>query len=770
MPITLRSGPGLGALAVLALASTCGRSAEMTWQVGLGRRVITPQTPVWLAGYGTQRVPDGRIHDLWVKVLALQDPQGKRVVLATTDHMGMSKTIYERLFAKVQARFGLGRAEFMLTFSHNHCGPILEDDLVDYYPLDEEQTRLVHEYSLWMEDEIVAAVAEALDGLRPARLYQGEGLCTFAVNRRENTEDEVPVLRAEGKPLKGAVDHYVPVLAVRGDDEQLLAVLFGYACHPTTLSFNTWCGDYPGFAQVDLEAAHPGTSALFFNACGADQNPIPRRKLELAEQYGTMLAESVEAVLAGPMQPVSSGLRTAFEFVDLDYDELVTRETLLPVAQGPSELHARWANRLLKLLDEGAVFPTSYPYPVQAWQIGDELLFIGLGGEAVVDYSLRLKREFGPGTWVCGYANDMAAYIPSRRVWEEGGYEGGPHLDEYGRPAWRWAGDVEDRIASTVHRVVGEVSPTPKWVQVTDHAAWAPRDSCGEVTLDGRMWLLGGWFDSHSIGPRDVWSSANGRDWTRATDTAGWRHADLPTTVVHDGRMWFMGGWYAGRLPEASASSEVWVSADGAGWECVTESAGWSPRLGAAGVEFQGKLWVLGGIERYFDGNASHLRNDVWCSADGRDWRQATPAAPWAPRAYHAAAVFNERLWVFGGGNYLPEYVGYNDVWSSPDGVHWEQAAEHAPWAPRIWFSTAVYRNRLWVLGGWSNDPSRNWNDVWHTADGVHWQQLVTPTIWSERHEHSAYLHDDRLWVVGGNAWPLVNDVWSLHLPKDWAP
>ena len=57
-----------------------------------------------------------------------------------------------------------------------------------------------------------------------------------------------------------------------------------------------------------------------------------------------------------------------------------------------------------------------------------------------MDYSLRFKREFGPKTWVCGYANDMAAYISSRRVWEVGGYEGGPHLDEYGRPAWRWCG------------------------------------------------------------------------------------------------------------------------------------------------------------------------------------------------------------------------------------------------------------------------------------------------------------------------------------------
>ncbi len=393
-----------------------------------------------------------------MKVLALKSPDGAHAVMATTDHMGMSRTIYDSIYAEVHARFGLARSEFMLTFSHNHCGPCLRDDLVDYYPSDDEQRRLVGEYTDWMERQVVEAVGEALGTLRPAQLSVAEGRCTFAVNRRENSEDEVPQLRAEGKPLRGAVDHYVPVLAARGEGGELLAVLFGYACHPTTLSFTYWCGDYPGFAQIALEDAHPGAAAMFFNACGGDQNPIPRRELELAEQYGGMLSDAVEQVLAGEMRPVSAGLATAFEFVDLAYEEVVTRETLLPIAGGDArDLHVRWARRMLALLDEGAVFPTSYEYPVQAWRIADELLLIAIGGEAVVDYSLRFKREFGPGTWVCGYANDMAAYIPSRRVWEEGGYEGGPHLDEYGRPAWRWAGDVEDRIAAATHRVVRRV-------------------------------------------------------------------------------------------------------------------------------------------------------------------------------------------------------------------------------------------------------------------------------------------------------------------------
>ncbi|MCX7427996.1 MAG: neutral/alkaline non-lysosomal ceramidase N-terminal domain-containing protein [Planctomycetia bacterium] len=445
----------LMAVALVSATFAAGADApDINWQAGIGRRVITPQTPVWLAGYGSKRAPDGKIHDLWVKVLALRAADGKTVVMATTDHMGMSKTIYESVFAKVNQRFALDRSEFMLAFSHNHCGPVLKDDLVDYYPLDDEQRRLVAEYSDWMEGQVVEAVGEALGNLQPAQLLKGEGKCTFAVNRRENTEPDVDKALAEGTPLKGVVDHYVPVLAIKDKGGKPLGVLFGYPCHPTTLAFNTWCGDYPGFAQVNLEASHPGTTAMFFNACGGDQNPIPRRTLEQCERYGKMLSDAVDEVLAKPMQPVSVGLGTAFESVDLPFDELVTREKLLPIANGSSELHARWAKRMLKKIDEGVKFPTSYPYPAQAWQIGNELLLVGIGGEAVVDYSLRFKREFGPTTWVCGYSNYMAAYIPSRRVWEEGGYEGGPHLDEYGHPAWRWAGDVEDRVAGAVHRVV----------------------------------------------------------------------------------------------------------------------------------------------------------------------------------------------------------------------------------------------------------------------------------------------------------------------------
>jgi hypothetical protein len=236
-------------------------------------------------------------------------------------------------------------------------------------------------------------------------------------------------------------------------DGTVAAILFGYACHPTTLSFTRWCGDYPGFAQLQLEQAFPGAAAMFVNTCGGDQNPLPRRTVELCEKYGTLLADAVKLALQQPLMPVSPQLRTAFELIELPYLQIVTRDELQQAAATDQGIRGRWAKRLLARLDSGQSFATGSPYPLHVWLLGSELKWIGMGAETVVDYALRFKQEHGAGTWVMGYSDDMLAYIPSRRVWEEGGYEGGSNLYEYGRPALRWNGDIEDRIVAGVDRL-----------------------------------------------------------------------------------------------------------------------------------------------------------------------------------------------------------------------------------------------------------------------------------------------------------------------------
>jgi len=441
----------------LACAPAVVAGESFSWKAGVAKVVITPEKPVWLAGYGSKRPPDGKLHDLWMKALALEDVGGCRAVLITSDFQGVPKSMSDRVFSQLQTKYQLSREQVMFTFSHNHCGPRLGDDLVDYYPVEPQQVELVQEYTDLMVAKCVTLIGEALANLAPAQLAQGEGKTTFAVNRRNNREADVPEMLASGTPLVGPVDHAVPVLTVTRPAGDLAAVVFGYACHPTTLSFFTWCGDYPGFAQLELERSHPGVVAMFVNTCGGDQNPLPRRTVQLCEKYGHMLATAVEDVLQQPRTPISSGLRTAFDYVELPYLKVVSRTELEGLRQDGNGIRARWATRLLTQLDQGGTFSSFYPYPLHAWRLGNEMLLIGMGAETVVDYALRFKREFGPGTWVCGYADDMISYIPSRRVWDEGGYEGGSNLYEYGRPAFRWSGDIEDRIAAAVQKLVKQV-------------------------------------------------------------------------------------------------------------------------------------------------------------------------------------------------------------------------------------------------------------------------------------------------------------------------
>ncbi|MGI8982827.1 MAG: neutral/alkaline non-lysosomal ceramidase N-terminal domain-containing protein [Pirellulaceae bacterium] len=446
--------------ALLSLAAPIAPAAD-GWKAGVAKANITPEQPMWLAGYGGRDHPaEGKLHDVWIKALALEDAGGKRVVLLTSDLCGIPRWMYDSVSEAVKKRHGLDRSQVRLTYSHNHCAPVVRGDLEDYYPLDETQQKRVNEYSQRLEKQMIAVIGQAIAALQPASVTAGVGQCTFAVNRRNNKEAEVPAILARGEQLKGPVDHRVPVLAVKDEGGKLVAVVFGYACHNTTLSFYQWCGDYAGFAQIAIEKQHPGATALFVTGCGGDQNPLPRRTVELCEKYGNQLAAGVEEVLrSDSRKSLAPRLRTAFESIDLDFDKVATREELEEYAKGTNPIRVRWAKRFLKQLGAGQPLEKSAPYAIQVWRLGDQD-WISLGGETLVDYADRFRSEYGEGTWVTSYSADLIAYIPSRRNIIEGLYEG-TNLYEYMHPADRWALDTEDRIAVAVGRLMKKVRKEP---------------------------------------------------------------------------------------------------------------------------------------------------------------------------------------------------------------------------------------------------------------------------------------------------------------------
>src|SRR5688500_5693139 len=100
-PMTLR----LALFALLLGLPGASPAQGPTWKAGVGRAVVTPETGVWLAGYGSKRPPDGKLHDLWVKALALEDPAGQRAVLITSDFQGVPKEMSDRVFADLLKRY-----------------------------------------------------------------------------------------------------------------------------------------------------------------------------------------------------------------------------------------------------------------------------------------------------------------------------------------------------------------------------------------------------------------------------------------------------------------------------------------------------------------------------------------------------------------------------------------------------------------------------------------------------------------------------------------
>ncbi len=311
---------------------------------------------------------------------------------------------------------------------------------------------------------------------------------------------------------------------------------------------------------------------------------------------------------------------------------------------------------------------------------------------------------------------------------------------------------------------MSNVMKGPDWVCVTEKAAWQARDSQGEMVWDGHMWIFGGWFTPQTPNPRDVWKSSDGVNWTRTVEVAPWEHGDLPATMPFRDRIWLMGGR---KLPGAENTNTVWSSPDGAEWVLETDDPGWCPRVSPSFVVFRDRMWIMGGTENFYQDDDTTLKNDVWSTADGRNWRCEIEHAAWPKRTHAQAVVFQNKIWIMGGGAWQPETIPLNDVWCSEDGVNWTQVTAGAPWKKRMWFSLVVYRDHMWVLGGWSRKDG-DFGDVWYSKDGANWTELKSDVIWTNRHEHSAYVFKDRIWLAGGHARPLNSEVWSLELPPDW--
>jgi hypothetical protein len=452
-----------GWVMMLGLGSLEAAEPSAGWKAGLARVDTTPSAPVRMAGYGSRTSPSqGVAHPLFAKSLALADAQGHRVVLVTCDIIGFRRSFTNRVADRVKAKHGLAREDLVLFASHNHAGPALVE------PTDGQfESRSAREgfeanavYTHELEDKIVALVSEALTRMEPVSLSYGVGRAHFALNRREPTTKGIKL----GKNPAGPTDESVPVLLVQNADGHARAIVFGYACHNTTLRPDMMqiAADFAGYAQDRIEADYPGAVALFVTGCAGDADPHPFGTLAMAREHGNELGEAVKFVVDHPtwLMNLTGPLRTAFTQTPVHFSGPTDRGSYEKRLNDPNQGRRKHAQRMVEAIDHGRPIQSAYPhYSVHAIALGDQLTLVALSGEVVVDYAIRLQKELGGEgrtLWVAAYANDVLGYIPSVRVLKEGGYEAGEAF--YGSP-WPTplAEDIESIVVKAAHQVTEKV-------------------------------------------------------------------------------------------------------------------------------------------------------------------------------------------------------------------------------------------------------------------------------------------------------------------------
>jgi putative membrane-bound dehydrogenase-like protein len=433
---------------------------EALTKIGIAKIDITPNYPIRLCGYAVRKKEsEGIAQHLWAKALAIGSDKDGPAILITVDNTGVPASIRNEVAQRLSKK-GIKSERIALCSSHSHTAPCLAGNLPTLFgePIPSEHKAHIERYTGELIDSLEKVAMDALKAREPAKLSWGQGSAGFAANRRTKG---------------GPVDHDLPVLIVSDGKDNVRAILANYACHCTTLGGETnfICGDWAGYAQEYLERDHPGAIALIAIGCGADANPQPRGNIDFAKTHGQEIESAVNQIFGHMLTPVRGRLECRAKSIGLPFDTLPTRAEWEQKAQQTNYVgyHAR-VN--LAKLDRGEQLPTRLAYTVQTWNFGDDLAMVFFPGEVVVDYSIRLKKEFDSARlWVNAYANDVPCYIPSERILKEGGYEGGGAMIYYDKPT-RLASGIENLIVSAVHEIV------PKSFVVDEkHAEFPPPKS-----------------------------------------------------------------------------------------------------------------------------------------------------------------------------------------------------------------------------------------------------------------------------------------------------
>ncbi|MDB6026061.1 MAG: putative rane-bound dehydrogenase [Verrucomicrobiales bacterium] len=434
----------LRARAAKVLGAPIDSNAQQ-YSVGMAKVDVTPDYPIRLHGYLARKTEsEGVAQHLFAKAIAIGNDKEGPAILISVDNCMVPEHIRTEVLRRLASK-GITSDRFAVCSSHTHTAPKLAHVADNIFGIDIIPSEQAHidRYTKELTDNMEKAALIALKDRKASILSWGKTTAGFAANRRTKG---------------GPVDHDVPVLKVMDKEGHVRGLVVNYACHCTTLADqpNHISADWAGYAQEYIERDHPGAIAMTVMGCGADSNPAPRPGMDFAKQHGQEITGAVDELLFTKLTPLSAKLECRTKQIALDFDTLPTKEQLqATIADTKAHFAVTYAaKKNLARLERGEKLQSELPYLVQTWNFGDQLALVFLPGEVVVDYSLRLKGEFDSSRlWVNAYANDVPCYIPSKRIWKEGGYEGGGAMIYYDRPT-RLAELTEDKIIAAVHEIM----------------------------------------------------------------------------------------------------------------------------------------------------------------------------------------------------------------------------------------------------------------------------------------------------------------------------
>jgi neutral ceramidase len=401
---------------------------------GVSRKITSPPTGIFLMGYGNRVQGNLGIHDdLTVTTLIFDDGNARAAILAA-DHAFINARVVAQIKKRLRSECQIAPEAVFVCCSHTHAGPIGYAD---------EQSRPEdHAYIAFLVDTLVASAVEAQENLETITLRSGIDEAHININRRERQPDGSIII---GQNPDGIVDHSVQVLQLIKANNEVLATLVNYACHPVVMGpLNRMASaDWVGAMRRTVEGTIPGT-CLFIQGATGDINPRKMRwtsdNWDEVEEQGQAVGEAVLRACkkSSHLEAGAIQFRQSTEWIKLlpakGYNDQI--RSFLPPGLSDDEIQAAvhrempWHTQL-----EDRAGATYAAMNTGVLRIGDWALAT-LETEPFAETGLAIKAA-SPAkmTFVAGYTNGCNSYLPVKRAYEDGGYEVETAPLFYGLPA-----------------------------------------------------------------------------------------------------------------------------------------------------------------------------------------------------------------------------------------------------------------------------------------------------------------------------------------------